>query len=194
MILAVVIKSAKLLTVCVPGSSYRYNTPGDIVIASLHLIVNCILVDEAVQLYTSSPPGQAVPLTALSTSELAANAVGPIMNYREINTDISDVYSIKLRSYFDLGPGAQSVRLFQTMKTQLETSSLLKSEPGFNPGFSASCKHGFTHYEPRLQIALWRESFFVKNTVKYAACIGYNYHCRRPCMQQPLLVHKPHSV
>ena len=43
--------------------------------ASLHLSSNDVILDETVQLYTSSPPGHAASLTALRVSEFASTSV-----------------------------------------------------------------------------------------------------------------------
>ena len=43
--------------------------------ASLHLSSNAVVLDEAVQLYSSSPPGHATFLTAIRVSEFAATPV-----------------------------------------------------------------------------------------------------------------------
>ena len=48
--------------------------------ASLHLSSNAVVLDETVQLYTSSPPGHAAPLTALRVSEFAAT---PVTEHRQ---------------------------------------------------------------------------------------------------------------
>ena len=73
--LAVVVKSPRVLSVRVCGVSYTYCTRGVVVMASLHLSSNTAVLDETVQLYTSSPPGHAAPLTALRVSEFAATPV-----------------------------------------------------------------------------------------------------------------------
>ena len=73
--LAVVVKSPRVLSVRDCGKSYTYCTRGMVVMASLHLSSSAVILDETVQLYTSSPPGHADPLTALRVSEFAATPV-----------------------------------------------------------------------------------------------------------------------
>ena len=64
--LAVVVKSPRVLSVKDCGKSYTYCTRGMVVMASLHLSETISELDETVQLYTSSPPEHAGSLTALS--------------------------------------------------------------------------------------------------------------------------------
>ena len=74
--LTVVVKSPRvLLAINCCGKSYTYCTRGKVVMASLHLSSSAVILDETVQLYTSSPPGHADPFTALRVSEFAATPV-----------------------------------------------------------------------------------------------------------------------
>ena len=68
MTLTVIVKSLRVLLANVSDRSYRYCTRGVVVIASLHLSSNAVVLDETVQLYTSSPPGHAAAWSALSVS------------------------------------------------------------------------------------------------------------------------------
>ena len=63
--LAMVVKSPRVLSVKDCGKSYTYCTRGMVVMASLHLSETIAELDETVQLYTSSSPGHAALLTAL---------------------------------------------------------------------------------------------------------------------------------
>ena len=73
--LTVVMKSPSVLSVRNCGKSYTYCTRGVVVMASLYLSSNAVVLDETVQLYSSSPPEHAAPFTALRLSELAAAPV-----------------------------------------------------------------------------------------------------------------------
>ena len=66
--LTVVVKSPRVLSVRVCGVSYTYFTRGVVVMASLHLSSNAVVLDETLQLYTSSSPGHAAAWSALSVS------------------------------------------------------------------------------------------------------------------------------
>ena len=73
--LAMVVKSPRVLSVKDCGKSYTYCTRGMVVMASLHLSDTISVLDETVQLYTSSPPGHADPFTTIRVSEFAATPV-----------------------------------------------------------------------------------------------------------------------
>ena len=94
--LALNVKPAMFRTVKDIGKSYKYCANGLVVIASLHLNSKTIpIVDETVQLYNKSPPGQAGALTVLSTNELSAASVKPIdqakdhVNYNQVSLGLT---------------------------------------------------------------------------------------------------------
>ena len=91
--LAVVVKSPRVLSVRDGGKSYTYCTRGMVVMASLHLSSNAVVLDETVQLYTSSPPGHAAPLTALRVSEFAAT---PVTEHSQAHAKTSRQCDVKI--------------------------------------------------------------------------------------------------